>query len=411
MQQAITAANHLHIEFDTQTWRLVSQELDNPTTLVEVTPNGLVTHPVFRAARSLPSATITPGQIMRVMLGWAPESRAWRLGLLLIEGGMTKLDTTQMQWCELASWPEGVYNGLMDDAKTAGQTLARLLNRPFHFVEPHSESRVPVFSGPPTKPKNPGITDAHLRPMETTEDEDRPTHETEASSAPVVPVDIQPLPLPIRFEQWRLTRNATGLRWQRTKRWWWTHSFRIALFASLGGLFFLLGIGSRTRGLAETEPGALPTVGLGVGVLMLGLLLYALWQLMNASAVVVDSFKREVYSQGLLFPVVQWRVPFDQIQYVLISQSAPRPQGRARRDAPMRISQEAWLHVYDGADFHQLVELGEVEGESVYWDTVRTHSHTNVRRGLHLGEYNTPAHHAAQQIADIMEIPVYLDLV
>lgn len=410
MQQAIIAANHLHIEFDTQAWRLVSKELENPAILVEVTPNGLVTHPVFRTARSLPSATITPGQIMRVMLGWAPESRAWRLGLLLIDGGMTKFDTTQMQWCELAAWPEGVYNGLLDEAKLAGQTLARLLNRPFHFVEPHAETRVPIFSGPPTKPKNPGITDSHLRPI-IVDEESEAAVIVESSPTPAILDDIPALPLPIRFEQWQLTRIATGLRWQRNKRWWFIHSLRLVLFAVLSGLFFLLGIGSRTRGLAQTEPSSLPTIGLGVGVLMLVLLAYVLWQMVNASAVVVDSFKSEVYSQGLLFPFVQWRVPFSQIQYVLVSQSTPRPQGRPRRDAPMRIAQEVWLHIYDGTSFHQLVPLDEVEGQSWDWDTVRTHSHTSVRRGLQLAQYDTPAHHAAQQIADIMEIPVYLDLV
>ncbi|NDJ85603.1 MAG: hypothetical protein GYB66_06935 [Chloroflexi bacterium] len=409
--QAIPAANYLNIEFGPDFWRLVSHELDTPTTLLDASPEGLLAHPVFRAARSLPSATIAPAQIIRIIMGWAPESQAWRLGLLLVDGSVTKIDTTQMQWCELAAWAESEQPDVYQ-ARLAGQALARLINRPFQFLEPHAETRVSVFN--PDSPEPPvetiSLAEEIAAPDEEDDALDTAMDAADDTTNVTIP-EIVPPDLPLRFAGWQLTRSSVGLRWRRTQSWWLFTLGKLLLFGVLGVLFLLLSIGSQTRGLAEVEPPQLTQIGVLVSIALLVSLVYTLWQLLSASAVVINTFEREVYSQGLLFPFIYWRVPFDRIQYLLVTQTPPQPQGRRRRTDPMQITQDFWLHVYDGADFHEIIDLPDVPGQSWTWDKVRTQGHSQVRRSLQLAHYDTPAHHASQQIAHLIGVPVYLDLV
>jgi hypothetical protein len=77
----------------------------------------------------------------------------------------------------------------------------------------------------------------------------------------------------------------------------------------------------------------------------------------------------------------------------------------------MRIGQDVWLHVFDGEKFYLLSVLVGVEGKSWVWEIVRQHAHHPIRRRLQLAEYDTPAHHAALQIADRIGVPTYVDLV
>lgn len=402
--QAIAAANDLRIEFDADSWRLVSHELPTETTLVEATPEGLVTHPVFRAARALSSSTIVPAQIARVMLGWAPENAAWRLGLLITDGLGSVMDTTQMQWCELAAWPKQTIAPDTEELRYAGQMLARLLNRPFQFVQPSSTSRVAVFAAPVEDDNAPDTPD---QKDDTPQSRPKPARPRAWQLAP----EIETAALPIRINDWRLVGQATGARWERLRRWWLLNIGRLLLVFALGVLFLVLSVGSLTRGLAAVEPTWLPNVGIAIGVVLVLALLQLIWQLLNTQAVAVDSYQREVYEQGVLVPFVNWRVGFDAVEYVLVTQNKPNPQGRRQPTDPMNIAQDVWIHVYDGQRFYEVIALDGVEGRSWDWETVRTHHRTQVRRGLQLAQYDTPVHHAARQIADIIGVPVYLDLI
>ena len=404
--EAIPAANHVHIEFEVDAWRLISTELDSPTTLVEATPEGLVAHPVFRAARSLPSASISPIQVTRIMLGWAPESQAWRLGMLLSDGAQSTLDTTQMQWCELAEWPQVMYPYQLDNAKIAGQALARLINRPFQIVEPNGATRVPVFSTAVEQ-----STPIELEPNDDETIPDTTTGKVESEPTPQFIPEIESIPLPIRFSGWRLTRTASGLRFRRVKSWWTVTLVRLTVIFTLCVLFLILSIGSRERGLATVEPEQLPDIGLVIGGILLIFLLATIWDIFTEKSVIIDTFQREVYSQGLILPFVQWRIPFDRIQYVLLTQSPVKAQGRRKHSDPMQISQEVWLHVFDGTNFHEIADLGSVEGQSWMWDIIRTHHHTHVRRHIQLSHYDTSGHHAGQQIAQLIGVPIYMDFV
>jgi hypothetical protein len=102
-------------------------------------------------------------------------------------------------------------------------------------------------------------------------------------------------------------------------------------------------------------------------------------------------------------------VPFSQIEYVLVSQSAPQSHGRRQKSEPMKISEDVWIHIFDGQAFHLIAELEGVEGRSWVWDMVKQHMQNPVRRPLELPEYDTPAHHAALQIANRIGVPVYVE--
>jgi hypothetical protein len=436
----VQASNFLNIQFTPDVWRLVSAELEPPTTLVEASPEGLIVHPVFVQARQLPGATLSPTQVMRVVLGWAPESRAWRLGVLLLSPNMTKVDTAQMQWCELAEWPDDIFGGRVNGARVAGQTLARLLNRPFQFVDPNTQPRVAAFINsdqpeismsaepvppPPSLSPRPATQTQTFAPIYT------PSEDGPDESAPLPAIaDIETFPtepstkgkppemqypeivlasLPLKFPNWKLALTPIGVRWQRLQGWWLVNIGRVLLFGALCVLFLILGIGARTSGLADVEPAWLPAIGLLVGILMLGSLLHTLWRMFSASTVVVDTFNKEVHNKGLVLPFINWRVPFSQIEYVLVSQSAPQSHGRRQKSDPMKISEDVWIHIFDGQTFHLIAEIEGVEGRSWVWDMVKQHMQNPVRRPLELPEYDTPAHHAALQIANRIGVPVYVE--
>ncbi len=411
--EAIPAAHDLKIEFSADSWRLVSTELLSPTTLVDASPEGITTHPVFRAARALSSATISPGQVGRVILGWAPENEAWRLGVLLIDGAAGVQDTIQMQWCELAAWPKPTHDTDLETLKFVGQSLARLMGRPFQLVGPSTPSRVAAFQADllPDEDADDNSTPTKLdadTPIATS----RPKPPTVESVAVVVNVpDIHLRPLPITFADWHLRRIGVGMVWQRPRSWWLINMVRLGGILLATILFFVLSIGSLTRGLASVEPDWLPFLGMGMGAILMLALGRLLWQLLNAQQVFIDRYQRLVYEQGSILPLVRWRIGFDAIQYLLITQDPPRSQGRRRAQDPMRIAQDVWLHAYDGHRFYLLAQIEDVIGQSYDWEAVRMHGRTKTRRALQLAEYDTPAHHAAQQIAAIIEVPVYMDLI
>lgn len=396
----VQADNDLSISFSPDRWTLISTELEQPTTLMDVTPENLIAHPFFVQVRDLPTATLSPAQVARVVLGWAHEKEAWELGLLLIDGSRSKLDTTQMRWCKLAAWHSHEATA-GNGARRAAQSLARLINRPFQLVEPYTDTRVPAFASP-AQSDRPAPEAAEASPEQDETQTDDP-----AVDYPTVALR----PLPLAMDEWRLVLTADGLKWEQRRAWWLSHIGRISLYAVLCGLFLLLGIGTRTSGLAPVQPDWLPTVGLGIALILFLNMLLVMARMLRAGSVVINTFKREVYQQGTLLPIIKWRVPFEEIDYLVLSQTPARPQGRPQRDAPMNIAQDIWLHVARNNDqFYEIVALDNVEGRSHAWATVRNHAQYPLRRRLLLAEYDTPAHHAALHIGERLDVPIYLDV-
>lgn len=398
----ISADNHLTIQFSADNWQLMSTELATPTTLIRATPEGLIAHPYFAEVRDLPSATLAPAQIARVVLGWAPESAAWRLGLLLMDSNATKVDTLSMQWCELAAWSDPE---LATNVKPACQALARMVNRPFQLIEPDGETRVPAFSRMNTAHQSEFSLSAAEPVAETASV--NALHTVPAEDYPVIPL----MSLPIETDRWKLEHTADGVQWQRRSNWWMSYAGRIVIYTGVATLFILLGIGTQNNGFADVEPAWLPRVGLVIAGIIFLIIGWTVWQILSTSQVVIDTFKQEVYEKSVVLPFINWVVPFSEIDYVVLSQTQARPQGRRQRTDPMNIAQDVWIHIAQGDKFYEVVDLGNIEGRSLMWDNVRQHHHSAIRRSIELAEYDTPAHHAATHIAERVNVPFYLDII
>ena len=182
---------------------------------------------------------LVPADIARVVVGWAPESRNWHLGLLLA----ARPDSGyRMRWCGLASWPSGHATEYMTQAKLAGQSLARIIERPFRLVPA------------PAEPPNPLLD---TQPMVDTLPLPTPAEQAESRIALQGP--------PFEFEDWTLVAVPKGLVWQRYDRWVWAAGFRI-LILLLRRSCLWAGPGARTSGLAASPglPGGMECVCCGL---------------------------------------------------------------------------------------------------------------------------------------------------
>ena len=134
--ETIHAAYHLTIELEPNRWRLyngAAESAEAAQPLLDAQPGGIICSPLFARARRLSEdGRLELTRVARVVVGWAPESRNWHLGLMLYpekEGG-------RLRWCGLAHWPSGPAAEHEKTAVTAGRALADVIGRPFHVVPP-----------------------------------------------------------------------------------------------------------------------------------------------------------------------------------------------------------------------------------------------------------------------------------
>lgn len=380
----IPAAHNLAIEIGPDTWRLINgtRPPDGPAALVEATSQGLRYSPAFARARRLPpEGRLTPPDIVRVVVGWAPETQSWHLGLLLATlpaGG------TPWRWCGLASWPGDVQHEHEADARRAAQALARLLDRPLHVVAP------PRTAAQPDVRRSVAPAASPLR---------APVRAEPALRTP-----------PLHFDEWSFVAYRHGLAWRRRSGWVLAAFVRSVGLMGMALVFLLLGVGTLASGLAAVNPAWLPWLGLGVAVVLAVTAVRTFWHMITATEVVLDMTAREVRARGRLTGSTRWRVPFERVAYVLVSQTAPRPQGRKGKDGPMRVTQEVWIHLADGEHFWPVVALGPLEGTSEQWDEVRARLKQAGRRRVRLSELDTPAHHAAIHMARALGTQLWWDI-
>ncbi len=389
--ETIHAAHDLTIEISPTTWRLVngSQLFDPsnaPVALIEAHPLSLTCAPAFARARQLFASQLTPADVARVVVGWAPENRNWHLGLLLAARPETNY---QSRWCGLATWPSGPAAESADAAAQAGRSLAQIIDRPFYLVPPPLEHRALLISD--TQPLQPTVR-LDVPPVE-----------------PVRP-QIEPKLPPFEFEQIALLPAPRGYVWQKRRTTLAGAIARMVGLLVLAGFFLVLGIGSQTAGLAPVTPEWLPWLGIAVAVLLVVMSLAAFGGLLNTSDLLVDTTMHELRSQRRFDGRVRWRIPFESAQYLLVSQTPARTLGDAAKDGTQRIALDVWLHLYDGQKFWPLAELRNVEGESHQWDAMRSHAKQRRRRPVLLAEYDTPAHHAARLMATLIETESWLDI-
>jgi len=178
----------------------------------------------------------------------------------------------------------------------------------------------------------------------------------------------------------------------------------------LAVVFALLGTGTLNSGLAEVKPSWLPALGLAVAVALLVAALRAFWRMITTTDVVLDVKRREVRARSRFTGSTRWRLPFERVSYVLLSQTAPSPQGRKGKDGPMRVAQDVWVHLAEGDRFRQVVELGRVEGVSRQWEAARAALKQPGRRQIRLADLDSPAHHAVLHMARVLEADAWLDV-
>jgi hypothetical protein len=390
--ETIHAAHNLTITIESGSWQLLNgtyhpDRAGAPVSLLAAQPGQITCSRAFAQARQLPAdGTLVPADVARIVVGWAPESQNWHLGLLLAARPETDF---KMRWCGLASWPRGQETDYVNQARQAGQALANLIDRPFHLIPP-AQRQVNNLS--------------ETQPQQATVRLDDDDIEANIEAA------VELVPPPYEFEEWVMQAVPKGYVWQRRSQWVAMAGLRAVFFAVLAGSFLVLGFGTQTRGLAPVEPRWLPWMGIGVAVMLIVNALRQAWLFLSVTDVIVDTTTREVRSQSRFITRVQWRAPFDRVAYVLVSQSPARSLGRKGTDSSVAVAQDVWVHLYDGQEFHQIATLGRVEGTSRLWDVVRRTQKTRGRRPLRLARYNSPAHQAAQVMAQAIGSRVWLDI-
>lgn len=398
--ETIHAAHNLSIEHNDRIWRLYNgtRADSDPTVrvaLLDASATQILCEPVFAKNRDLAHTALSPSDVARVVVGWAPESRSWHLGLLLAAQPDSDY---KPRWCGLASWPSGEPYAYLGDAQDAGQTLAQIINRPFYLI-PAKDTRPPVTGD--------------TQPLEITHPMDAP--EPAPVAKPAVHAAPRPEPItlqapPYVFETWVLEPSHNGFVLKRRPLWLVGTIARIAGFGLLMLVYLVLGIGTQISGLASVDPGWLPWLGLAVAIVLSALVLRQAWKLLSITDMIVDTSKREVRMRQRFTGITRWRLPFEKVAYVLVSQTPARPQGFRRQSTRTAIIQDAWLHLSDGTRFYPVVAVEEVDGISHQWDHTRQRQKTAGRRKLSLSHYDTPLHHAAQSLANTLQTALWLDI-
>jgi hypothetical protein len=381
----ILAANNLTISIEDGNWRLYNGRGDESAPIVEAAPDGLRYGPSFASARRLSADGRLPAQsIATVVVGWAVEDSSWHLGVLVTP---EVARTRGGRWCALARWDS--YQG--DQAERAGAALAATLDKPFRLVPPPETAQpAPSAEQPP----------APLAPWPST-----PAETPAAYPAP--PVEAPALmPLPIELGEWVLQEDLLGLRWVRGQS-WRTRTLLYALFSlGLGVVFGALSLGARLSPFAPVQPDYLPLVGLVISAIVI---LIGLWQivtLLRATSVLIDNQQKIVrVMRGKRRVIVQ--SPYEGLEYILVSHvlsRRDRGSGEMNRTVYDRILAETWIHLYSPRrGFIPICYAEHTEGR------IRTGQSFDQRRLLNLGEIDTPAHHAAVIMAEMIGIPAYVE--
>lgn len=392
--QTVRAAHNLSIELGPGSWRLVNgarlpDQPDTGLALLQAAPESILCSPAFARARQIPAQQLRPLDVARVVVGWAPESRNWHLGLLLTPRAETNY---QVRWCALATWPSGAAQEYESLARLAGQSLAQVINRPLQVVAPPAE-----------RPNSLAETQAMQRTAAMPA-----LAVTPAALSPAVEIAVrQP---PFDFEEISLAAIPRGFVWHRRSGWLVSSGLRAVGLLLLAAMFIVLGVGSQNAGLAPVTPPWLPWLGIAVGLLTAGVALHSFWKLLAVTDVVVDTSRGEVRSLSRFSGQVRWKVPFGAVQYLLLSQTPAHMQGRNKADGSVRVGLDAWMHLFDGEQFRLLAEIGHIEGKSHQWPLVRSHQKQPARRVLALADYDTPAHHAALALAQAIGTEAWVDV-
>ncbi len=312
----ISAAGNLTIEHNIDHWRLLSTSNGQERTLLDAEKGKPVHYiEIFGSKRKLPKGGILSiGDIQRIVLGWSPEDECWHLGLLL-EPELS--EQRGSRWCELARWPDQETTVFSDVASDAGRALARTLDRPFNLIEP-----------------------------------DRSAITGRETNVPPPPLRT----LPIEFDQWTMKRQS-ALQLVRSSQWTRQHLLRLAWYALLVVAYFVLSLVTLQGAIALPKPEFLPYLGIVVGVFILGMFLYTLYELFNRpNRVVIDNMG----VTGLRGKKRSWQVHTEQISAVYVSEITNR-KGKKRNIYHGELN----LYLKDGSFRNLLQQPNAVEEDIV----------------------------------------------
>jgi hypothetical protein len=378
----IVAANNLTINIENDTWSLANGQANNAPPVVQAREDGLSYRPAFATARRLsPDGHLPADQIAMVVVGWAVEDSSWHLGIMVTPD---LAQTRGGRWCGLARWP----NNEADNAKEAGEALAATLHKPFRLV-------------PPTENEQPTGGFAPVTPLEATAP--MPATLPEVEHVPPVPL----MPLPISLGEWILEQDDEDLVCQHSGAWRNRAVLNALFFILLTVIFGALSIGSRFSPFAPVQPDWLPYVGFALTILLAVLAVRQLFLILRATTVLIDNHERVIRvvrgyrSRRRKIGRTLLLSPYEGIEYVLVSHVLSRRENATPYD---RIWLEVWIHLYSPRrGFIGVCYVSEVQG--------KMHSGLvfETRHALDLHEIDTPAHHAALHIAELIGVPAYAE--
>lgn len=356
----LSALDSLAVRFDSETWICLDGDDGDP--LITAVGSAIVFHPTFARSQNLPSQ-ITPDQIQMVVAGWAEEDQTWHLGVLL------EPDLSAQRggrWCGFARWAESGGG----DAESAGRALGGLLVRPFRLVAP-------------TLPA------------------EEPPSEPEVEAEP-----IALLPLPLDLGEWELVEDAVGLLCKESGTWRRSMLTRMLILGGLAPIFGYLSVGAITSVYASVQPEWLPYLGLIITAVLIFLAGTQAIALLRGVHAVIDQRSRMVRRLTRNGQVLV-QTPFEGVEYVLATQVINRRQeesGARKGNTPIPFSAEVWIHVYSPRrGFILLSHSSDLSGIIMPEITL------GQKHPLNLEEVNTPAHHAALHVAEMIGVPAYLD--
>jgi hypothetical protein len=361
----VSAADDLVIEMQAERWRLIANGSGGQRVLVEARAG----HPLryigpFAISRRLPDTGALPAsQIQRVVLGWSGSDEAWHLGLVLRQ---ELAEVRGSRWCEVAHWPDPDQSAYSEIAQRAGESLAQAVTRPFYLVPPRTE--------PVTTPRAAGAVSDRALPG-----------------------------LPLRFDIWTMERTPQGVQLVRSGSWARRTVRRVLWYAFWAVVYAVLVYTSLTRDIAPVRPEFLPLLGIFSGVVLVGLILYHLYQLFTRpDRFVADSTTRTL--TALRGRSVRWRLIRGEIKAVVVSQvlSKSRKRGEHRP-----VSHYGELNVQlPGDEFRYMLNTDQAQEYLSPVDEMPKGDHITP---LTTRECQTQLQAAALYLAQALNVPCWYD--
>ncbi|GAB1421677.1 hypothetical protein MASR2M15_18580 [Anaerolineales bacterium] len=250
MKQIATSDNHVIQYTDTQ-WRLVTVDSEHPRELIKAqSGQAIFCEAGFVSARNLPiNGKLETGDIRQVAVGWEDADQSWHLGLLV---NNTLAEKRKSRWVELARWETSPNKPLQSEASESALALASLLKIPFKRIEAPQDLQEHYHSDLLSLPLELGVWKLEYRPDDGT---------------------IQPVGLVQFIRNQRWYRN----KWMRVA--WYTFWAVIYIIVSLATLTSEIALPA--AGTLIPNPEWLPYLGLAASVLLIGIVLYTLYQILT----------------------------------------------------------------------------------------------------------------------------------